>query len=126
MRQAFEVLDAWGFAEKTILTWGKDHMGMGDWLRGKTEHCIFAVRGHPVVEIKNHSTLLLAPVRKHSQKPDEFYDFVESHCPAPRYAELWARRRRDNWDGHGDEVGGDGEKWSDMWSRPYVPPEAAP
>jgi hypothetical protein len=37
MREAFELLDAWGFEPKTILTWAKDKMGMGDWLRGKTE-----------------------------------------------------------------------------------------
>jgi N6-adenosine-specific RNA methylase IME4 len=105
MRQAFEVLDAWGFSEKTMLTWAKDRMGLGDWLRGQTEHCVFAIRGKPVVEIKNHTTLLEAAVRKHSQKPDEFYDLVESHCPAPRYAYLFARTERDNWDCHGDETG---------------------
>jgi hypothetical protein len=41
MRQAFAVLDAWGFEQneqKTILTWAKDKMGLGDWLRGQTEH----------------------------------------------------------------------------------------
>jgi hypothetical protein len=26
-----------------------------------------------------------------------------SLCPAPRYAELFSRRHRPNWDGHGDE-----------------------
>ena len=34
MREAFAVLDAWGFEPKTILTWAKDRMGTGDWLRG--------------------------------------------------------------------------------------------
>jgi N6-adenosine-specific RNA methylase IME4 len=58
MREAFGVLDAWGFEQKTILTWAKDKMGMGDWLRGKTEHCLLAVRGKPVVELKNQTTLL--------------------------------------------------------------------
>jgi hypothetical protein len=33
MRQAFEVLDARGFVPKTILTWAKDRMGYGAWLR---------------------------------------------------------------------------------------------
>lgn len=39
MREAFVVLDAWGFKHKTILTWAKDRFGTGDWLRGQTEHC---------------------------------------------------------------------------------------
>ncbi len=84
MREAFTVLDAWGFEQKTILTWAKDKMGLGDWLRGKTEHCLLAVRGKPVVELKNQTTLLHGAVRKHSQKPVEFYDFVERLCPSPR------------------------------------------
>jgi len=105
MRQAFDVLDAWGFEQKTILTWAKDRFGMGDWLRGQTEHCLMAMRGKPIVELKNQTTLLHASVRAHSQKPDEFYDFVEKLCPAPRYAYLFSRyRHNEKWDCHGDEA----------------------
>jgi N6-adenosine-specific RNA methylase IME4 len=104
MRQAYDVLEAWGFEQKTILTWAKDKMGMGDWLRGQTEHCIMAVRGKPIVTLTNQTTLLHAPMRAHSQKPEEFYALVEKLCPAPRYAELFARSVRPNWDGHGDEL----------------------
>jgi N6-adenosine-specific RNA methylase IME4 len=107
MREAFTVLDAWGFEQKTILTWAKDKMGTGDWLRGQTEHCIMAVRGKPTVSLSNETTLLRAPVRAHSQKPDEFYALVERLCPAPRYAALFARSVRPKWDGHGDEIAGE-------------------
>jgi ParB-like chromosome segregation protein Spo0J len=51
MREAFNVLDAWGFKQKTILTWVKDKMGMGDWLRGKSEHCLLVTRGKPIVHL---------------------------------------------------------------------------
>lgn len=105
MREAFGVLDAWGFQHKTILTWAKDRMGTGDWLRGQTEHCLMAVRGSPIVHLTNQTTLLHGPLRENSRKPDEFYDFVERLCPAPRYATLYHRGvTRSNWDGHGDEV----------------------
>lgn len=104
MREAFEVLDAWGFEHKTILTWAKDRMGTGDWLRGQTEHCLLAVRGKPVVHLTNQTTLLHGPLRANSQKPEEFYAFIEGLCPAPRYAELFSRTPRPNWDGHGDEA----------------------
>ncbi len=77
MREAFALLDAWGFEQKTILTWAKDKMGTGDWLRGQTEHAIMAMRGSPIVTLTNQSTLLLAPARGHSVKPVEFYDLVE-------------------------------------------------
>ena len=66
-----------------------------------------ATRGKPVVTLTNQTTLLHAPMRAHSQKPDEFYAFVESLCAAPRYCELWARALRPGWDGHGDQWPGD-------------------
>lgn len=104
MREAFSVLDAWGFQHKTILTWVKDRMGTGDWLRGQTEHCLMAVRGSPTVHLTNQTTALSGPMRANSQKPEEFYAFIERLCPAPRYAELFSRHQRENWDGHGDEA----------------------
>jgi N6-adenosine-specific RNA methylase IME4 len=105
MRHAFLVVDALGFEARTILTWAKSKMGTGDWLRGQTEHCLMAVRGRPVAQLTNQTTLLRAPVRGHSVKPKEFYDLVESLCPAPRYADLFSRQRHgDRWDCHGDEA----------------------
>jgi ParB/RepB/Spo0J family partition protein len=106
MRQAFRILDAWGFQKTpTILTWVKDRMGNGHWLRGQTEHCIMAIRGRPLVTLTNETTLLHAPVRGHSVKPTEFYDLVERLCPAPRYADFFSRyRHNDKWDCHGDQA----------------------
>jgi N6-adenosine-specific RNA methylase IME4 len=106
MRESFCILDNWGFEQKTILTWVKDRFGHGDWLRGQTEHALMATRGQPTVQLTNESTVLFAPVRAHSQKPDEFYALVERLCPASRYAELFSRHTRPNWDGHGDEATG--------------------
>jgi N6-adenosine-specific RNA methylase IME4 len=63
-----------------------------------------AIRGKPVVTLTNQTTVLHAPVRGHSVKPCEFYELVESLCPAPRYAELFSRQQRPGWDGHGDEA----------------------
>jgi N6-adenosine-specific RNA methylase IME4 len=55
--------------------------------------------------LTNQTTLLHAPVRGHSVKPVEFYDLVESLCPAPRYADLFSRyRHSDHWDCHGDQA----------------------
>ena len=102
---AREVLDAWGFKPITILTWAKDRPGHGAWLRGRLEHCILATRGKPIVNLTDESTLLQAPARAHSQKPEKFYALVERLCPAPRYAELFSRRRySDLWDVHGDQA----------------------
>jgi N6-adenosine-specific RNA methylase IME4 len=119
------VLERHGLQAKAMLTWGKPHFGGGDWLRGQTKQCILAVRGKPIVTLTNQSTLLLAPPRErsgHSLKPKEFYDLVESHCPAPRYADLFSRyRHNDKWDCHGDEA----PLPSDLSIPPFLKREAA-
>jgi N6-adenosine-specific RNA methylase IME4 len=84
------------------LTWVKDKMGMGEWLRGQSEHCLLAARGRPTVQLTNQTTVLHAPAGAHSAKPDAFYTMIETLCPAPRYAELFQRKARPNWEGHGD------------------------
>jgi N6-adenosine-specific RNA methylase IME4 len=109
MRHAFKILDAWGFHQTpTILTWAKDRANpaWAFWLRGQTEHCIMAMRGKPVVQLSKESTLLLAPVRKPlGAKPVEFYQLVESLCPAPRYLDVFSRyRHSERWDCYGDQA----------------------
>jgi N6-adenosine-specific RNA methylase IME4 len=105
MREAHDVLAAWGFKYQTTLTWAKDRAGVGNYLWGQTEHCLLATRGKPIITLSNQSTLLVAPVRGPSQKPTEFYDLVETLCPAPRYAELFSRyRHNERWDCHGDQA----------------------
>ena len=113
MREAYQVVDAWGFTPKTILTWGKvkkddptsPSMKVGHYLRGATEHAILAVRGRTPKPVKAVPTLLLTPrIQRHSQKPDEFYDVVESVSPGP-YLEMFSRKSHDGWDAWGDQTG---------------------
>ncbi len=49
MPRAFEVVDAWGFEHRTILTWVKGGISVGNWLRQQTEHCVLSRRGKPTV-----------------------------------------------------------------------------
>ena len=113
MSEAYEVVAAWGFTPKTIITWGKikrdtaePSMKTGYWFRGATEHCIFATRGSslgkPKVAI---STLFLHPrISMHSSKPDAFYtEVVERISPGP-YLEMFARNRRDGWTVWGNQI----------------------
>lgn len=104
MREAFECLDAWGFIQKTILTWDKVNMGLGDYLRNVTEHCIMAVRGKPVIMLTNQTTLIQEKRREHSRKPDVFYEMVDVLCPGSKL-EMFARQERDGWQCWGAESG---------------------
>lgn len=103
MRYAYSCLDAWGFTDRTILTWDKQrNSGMGHYLIGCSEHAILATKGRPTICRTTQTTLLRAPAGKHSTKPDEFFLMVEQLCPSPRRIELFARRRRDAWVSWGD------------------------
>jgi N6-adenosine-specific RNA methylase IME4 len=103
LRVAFDVVEAWGFEYKTLLTWVKDRMGTGEWLRGQTEHCMLAVRGKPVFLHGNHTTALEAARREHSRKPDGFYTLVEATCPGGK-VELFCRQMRDGWQSFGNQA----------------------
>jgi N6-adenosine-specific RNA methylase IME4 len=103
LRVAFDVVEAWGFEYRTLLTWVKDRMGTGEWLRGQTEHCMLAVRGKPVFLHGNHATVLEAARREHSRKPEEFYALVEATSPGGK-VELFCRQPRYGWQVYGNEI----------------------
>ena len=96
MRHSFSLLDKWGFRDVAILTWVKDRMGLGAWLRSQTEYCIMAVRGSPPVQLSNQTTVIHGPLREHSRKPDAFYDLVNGLCVGAKL-DYFSREKREGW-----------------------------
>ena len=96
LHEAFHLIEHWGFEYKTCLTWVKDRMGLGSWLRSQSEYCLLAVKGKPVIDLKNQTTILNAPSRGHSVKPVEFYDMVDSYCFGVK-VDWFARNTRKGW-----------------------------
>jgi N6-adenosine-specific RNA methylase IME4 len=96
--EALLVVAAWGFTYRTMLTWAKPRISTGWWLRGRTEHLIFAARSSKGRRNPGGtSTLLHAPYRGHSVKPVEAYEVIERLSPGP-YLELFARAGRPGWE----------------------------
>lgn len=98
-----ELCEAWGFEIKSILTWDKEHIAIGRWLRSQTEHCILAIKGKPYYQNTKFGTLLKEKRGEHSAKPQSFYKMVEEIC-AGRKLDYFARKKREGWDVYGDEV----------------------
>lgn len=96
MRHSFGLLDKWGFRDVAILTWVKDRMGLGAWLRSQTEYCIMAVKGSPPVQLSNQTTVIHGPLREHSRKPDAFYDLVNGLCVGAKL-DYFSREKREGW-----------------------------
>jgi len=103
MRHSFGLLDKWGFRDVAILTWCKDKMGLGSWLRSQSEFCIMAVKGSPKVNLTNQTTVLHAPMREHSRKPDEFYTMVDDLCIGYKI-DWFSREPREGWAQFGNDT----------------------
>lgn len=103
LQDSFELLDIWGYELKTILTWDKEHIATGRWLRSQTEHCILAVKGKPFFSNTKWSTLIREKRTTHSKKPNIFYTMVDEIC-AGRKLDYFARENRKGWDVYGDEI----------------------
>ena len=104
--KGFALLDAWGFRYITTLTWCKPSIGMGNYFRGSTEQILFGVRGSLALKRKDIGTWFAArrPGR-HSTKPPESYELIESCSPAP-YLEMFSRSGRKGWTVWGAEANG--------------------
>ena len=106
IEEALKVMRAWGFKQKTIITWGKTRSIFGYYFKGQTEQLLFGVKGILPPLSRSETTLLTASNQKHSQKPDSMYDKIEAVSPPP-YLELFARQKHDKWDVWGNEVKSD-------------------
>ena len=114
-----QVMKAWDFEYKTIITWIKDRFGLGQYFRGNTEHCLFGVKGvlpYKIVDEKRQQgvTGFNAPRTEHSRKPEQMRSMI-TKVSYPPYIELFARTNdetlfgniHDGWDVWGNEVESD-------------------
>ena len=109
LEQSFEVVRAWGFEPKSLFTWVKPRLGLGNYLRNATEQVIFATRGKAPIKFKGQINWGMFPVQDHSHKPEELYNIIE-RCSEGDYLELFARRpvpSDKNWSVWGNEIKSD-------------------
>lgn len=119
LQHGFEVLKAWGFRYSAIaFTWVKlnprapelftvpqdYHMGQGYTTRQNTEVCLLGKRGSPKRLRKDIRELIVAPRRRHSEKPEEAYERCVQFAEGP-YLDMFSRRAREGWDAWGHESG---------------------
>lgn len=86
LKEAIQVIEAWGFKYKTIaFQWiklnksGKGYFfGLGRWTRGNTEPCLLAVKGKPSRKDNSVSQLIMEPLGVHSEKPAVTRDRIKA------------------------------------------------
>jgi N6-adenosine-specific RNA methylase IME4 len=104
---AFQVLDAWGFEYRTNIVWAKDWPpGQGYWVRNQHELLLIGARGdmRSPAEGNRPPSVIQAPRREHSRKPNEVYPLIERMYPELPKIELFARHARPGWAAWGNEA----------------------
>ena len=106
LRDAFDVLSAWGFQYGQTLVWHK--LNPSPWptsvAPNSAEFILVGSVGHPGRGDTWPTAVISASVPKgHSRKPECFLDLIEQVSPGP-YLELFARRSRLGWHVWGNEV----------------------
>ena len=111
LKDGLDCMEAWGFRYITMITWMKDRMGLGQYFRGVTEHCLFGVRGMVPYQLDEHGkrqqgkTGFIAPRQEHSVKPRQMREMIEKVSPGPRI-ELFSRQDIYGWDHLGNALDG--------------------
>ncbi len=140
LRDAFDVMDAWGFRYVTGGPWvkrgksGKLAFGPGYVLRTASECILLGKIGNPGTFSKSIRNVIEAPRRQHSRKPDQAYAAAETlFGPKARRADLFARQTRPGWDKWGRESvffdardDRDARKENRAEAAPPTPPEPMP
>jgi N6-adenosine-specific RNA methylase IME4 len=102
LKKSFEVVEAWGFEYKTNFVWDKIKHNMGHYNSVRHEHLLICTRGSCTPDVKKLFDSVQSFERsKHSQKPAEFYDIIETLYTHGRKLEIFARSKREGWEVYG-------------------------
>jgi len=111
LTDAIAIMEAWGFGYVTNAVWVKDKIGMGVYLRQQHELLLICKRGNCIVPDPSllSPSVIQAPRRAHSEKPDEAYELIERMYPDLPKIELFARNAREGWAVWGNQAPQAGE-----------------
>jgi N6-adenosine-specific RNA methylase IME4 len=107
LRDGLRVVESWGFTYRANIVWVKQGPpGLGHWVRHQHEILLIGARGNmrAPLESDRPPSVIHAPRREHSRKPDEAYEAIERMYPDLPKAELFARSRRPGWTVWGNEI----------------------
>ena len=105
LREAFQVMDAWGFRYKSSFVWIKEELGLGNYWRVSHEYMLLGVRGQLRFSDRTLRSWHQSPRLSHSRKPGVIRQLIERASPGP-YLELYRREQWPNsaWTVYGNQV----------------------
>jgi site-specific DNA-methyltransferase (adenine-specific) len=81
--------------------------GIGYYTKSNCEVCLLGVKGKPFKISNQVSSVIISPLRNHSQKPPEAQERIIKLCGDVPRIELFARQKTEGWDVWGNEVESD-------------------
>jgi site-specific DNA-methyltransferase (adenine-specific) len=113
IQQALEVMKSWGFSYRTVaFVWVKQNKGgtkikpygLGHYTLSNAEVVLLGRKGKFERKARNVQQILISPVTKHSEKPDEIKDRIVDLCGDVSRIELFARKKTKGWESNGDQL----------------------
>src|SRR5262249_19539241 len=105
LEAAFQVIRAWGFSYKASFVWDKVKHNMGHYNSVRHEFLLVCTRGSCTPDVqKLFDSVVTVERTEHSQKPEVFYNIIDTLYPHGRRLELFHRGApREGWEGYGYE-----------------------
>lgn len=104
--EALELIEAWGFKYKTNIVWDKVKGSLGNYTSVKHEHLFLATKGSGVPDntTRVDSVQVVERTSRHSEKPEEFRNIIETLYTYGNKLELFARKSVEGWEVYGNEL----------------------
>lgn len=108
LEECFPVINAWGFKYKTSFVWDKIQHNYGHYNSVRHELLLICTRGSCTPDIPKlfDSVQSIEKSSKHSEKPEEFRDIIDTLYTYGKKIELFARKETGGWDTWGNESTG--------------------
>lgn len=106
LEDTFQIIRAWGFKYKTSFVWDKIKHNMGHYNSVRHEFLLVCTRGSCTPDVKKlfDSVQSIERTDKHSQKPAEFREIIDTIYPNGERIELFAREPAIGWSAWGNEA----------------------
>tara|TARA_R100001015_G_C4634922_1_gene202690 strand:+ start:3502 stop:4461 length:960 start_codon:yes stop_codon:yes gene_type:complete len=106
LEDTFLVINAWGFNYKSSFVWDKVKHNMGHYNSVRHEFLLICTRGsYTPQNIKLFDSVQsIEKTNKHSEKPEEFREIINTLYPYSNKIELFSRKKVDDWDVWGNQV----------------------
>lgn len=105
LKEAFAVIEAWGFEYKTSFVWDKVKHNIGHYNSVRHEFLLVCTRGACVPDVpKLFDSVVTEERTEHSRKPKVFYEIIDTLYTYGEKLELFARGAgREGWHTFGNE-----------------------